>query len=95
MTKFINNLEKSKIEVEIQKIAKTKLDEVHFPKIMPKLTKRQKRAIEIAITKRYYSYSRKINLEDLAKEMKVGVSTFQEHLRKAENKIIPLFSYSE
>lgn len=92
---FIKNLEKTKIEVNILKIIESKLDEIHFPKIMPKLTKSQKRAIEIAIINGYYKYPRKVSLEKLAKEMKIGISTFQEHLRKAENKILPLFSEFE
>jgi len=95
ITEFIKNLEKSKIDVEIQKIIRSKLNDIHFPKIMPKLTKNQKRAIELAVTKGYYNYPRNTNLKELAKEKKVGISTFQEHLRKAENRIIPLFSEFE
>lgn len=93
--RFIKNLEKSKIDIEIKSIVQSKLSELHFPKIMPKLTKNQKKAIELAIIKGYYSYPRKANLNEMAKQMNIGISTFQEHLRKAENKIIPLFSEFE
>src|SRR4030043_324338 len=48
LTRFIENLEERKIEVKSLKIIESKLDEVHFPKIMPKLTKSQKRAMELA-----------------------------------------------
>jgi predicted DNA binding protein len=92
LIKFIEKLEKSKIQLEILKLYNSKLDEIHFPKIMPRLTKKQKRAIELAISNGYYKYPRKVNLDKLADEMGIGISTFQEHLRKAENKILPLFS---
>lgn len=93
--RFIRNLGKSKIDVKIQSIIQSKLSEIHFPKIMPKLTKKQKKAIEIAIINGYYQYPRKKDLKDLAGIMHIGISTFQEHLRRAENKIIPLFSEFE
>jgi CheY-like chemotaxis protein len=35
---------------------------------------------------------RKVDLGDLAKLMKVSTSTYQEHLRKAESKLLPFFS---
>ena len=57
---------------------------------MPKLTKNQKKAIEIAYNSGYYTYPRKMSLEDLAKIAGIGISTFQEHLRKAEMKLLPV-----
>jgi len=92
INEFINNLEKEKgLTLEIQKIKSVKLDDIHFPHIMPKLSPKQKRAFELAIENGYYRFPRKAGLEELAKIMKVSISTFQEHLRKAEEKIIPSF----
>ncbi len=44
-----------------------------------------------AYANNYYSYPRKISIEELAKIDKKATSTFQEHLRKAEIKILPNF----
>ena len=90
LANFIKNLEKDKeMNVVIEKIHEIKLEDVYFPKLMPKLSERQKRAFELAVEHGYYNFPRKIGLEGLAKAMKVSVSTLQEHLRRAEEKIIP------
>ncbi len=92
ITEFIKNLEKEKeLKLDILKIQKVKLEDIHFPRIMPKLSPKQKRAFELAVEYGYYKFPRKVGLEKLAKIMKVSVSTLQEHLRKAEEKIIPSF----
>ena len=88
---FINKLKKTMDFLEIKKLVKSKLSEVYFPMVVPKLTKQQKRALEIAIENGYYTYPRKIKLEKLAKLIGVSLSTYQEHLRKAESKILLLF----
>ena len=44
---------------------------------------------ELAYENGYYSYPRKITLKKLAGLAKIGISTFQEHLRKAELKLLP------
>lgn len=89
---FIKGLSREKgMNLEIEKIEEVKMDDVHFPHVMPKLSKKQKRAFELAVENGYYKFPRKINLGKLAKLMNVSVSTFQEHLRKAEERIIPTF----
>jgi hypothetical protein len=63
--------------------------------MLPKLTSKQRRALELAVKHGYYFFPRKTTLEDLAKGMHVSYSTFQAHLRKAEHKLIPyLYSWS-
>lgn len=57
--------------------------------LFPRLTTKQRDAIELAITHGYYDYPRKIDVQDLAKLAKLAFSTFQAHLRKAEKKLIP------
>jgi len=52
------------------------------------LTNKQMQAIKIAFNKGYYNYPRKSTIPELAKSIKKSYSTFQENLRKAENKII-------
>jgi len=40
----------------------------------------------------YYTWPRKADLGVLARQAGVSVSTFQEHLRKAEAKLLPFFA---
>ena len=93
LIKFISDLKHEKnVEIELNKIQNVKLNDVYFPKIMPNLSDKQKECFQLAVTNGYYAYPRNINLQDLAKLAKIAVSTFQEHLRKAEEKFMPTFS---
>ena len=81
-------------EVEIKSVKETKLSEIFFPHIFPKLSPKQKEAIELAVKSGYYNYPRKIDLEKMAQIKKVKRQTFQENLRRAEKKIIPFLTQS-
>jgi predicted DNA binding protein len=70
-------------------ISKEKVTDIYLPHLMPKLTDKQKTAVSIAYQQGYYEYPKKTNIEKLAKTMKLAPSTFQEHLRKAEEKLMP------
>lgn len=90
LTGFVKGLKAEKgIEVKIEKVEEVKLSDVYFPRLLPKLSEKQRRAFEIAVENGYYEFPRNIGLKGLAKAMNVSVSTFQEHLRKAEEKILP------
>lgn len=89
LEEFMSKLKKHMDYFELLKLEKSKLTDVYFPQIMPKLSNKQKKAIELAYSQGYYSYPRKVELKDLAKESKISVPTFQEHLRKAEIKLLP------
>lgn len=52
------------------------------------LTPKQLEAIRIAFKRGFYNYPRKIRISDLAKEAGSARSTFQEHLRLAEIRLI-------
>ncbi len=86
---FIKALKEHMDIATIMKLEQSPLTDIYFPNIMPKLSKSQRKAIELAYEHQYYSYPRKISLEQLAKIAGVGISTFQEHLRKAELKLLP------
>ncbi|MEK6928296.1 MAG: helix-turn-helix domain-containing protein [Nanoarchaeota archaeon] len=73
-------------------IEKTNMEEIYFPKIRPKLPEKQNLAFELALKRGYYSWPRQVDLGDLAKEIGISVSTFQENLRKAEAKLLPFFA---
>ena len=60
---------------------------------MPNLTQLQKQAIELAIQQGYYRTPRKIDLRKLARIMNLSLSTYQQHLRAAEEKLIPNILY--
>lgn len=89
---FMESIEREKgLVMKLLEIKKTKLSYVHFPQVMPKLSPKQKRAFELAVECGYYGFPRKADLKELAKMMGVSVSTFQEHLRRAEGKLFPSF----
>lgn len=52
------------------------------------MTQKQLEAIRIAFKRGFYKYPRRIRISDLAKEAGSARSTFQEHLRLAEIKLI-------
>ena len=53
-----------------------------------RLSKRQREAFRLARTRGYYEYPRRSTARDLAAEFGVTKTTFLEHLRKAEEKLL-------
>jgi len=95
VSKFISEVEKKIKNFNLLKFHKVDIDNVFFPKLMPNLTAKQKRAIELAIQEGYYKSPRKTDLRKLAKLMGVSLATFQQHLRASEEKLMPnILSYS-
>lgn len=93
---FIDNVENDIEDFKLLRFYNEDIDNVFFPKLMPNLTQKQKRAIELAIQLGYYKSPRKIDLRKLAKMMGISLATYQQHLRSAEEKLIPnLLSYSK
>ncbi|MEI7718724.1 MAG: helix-turn-helix domain-containing protein [archaeon] len=97
LSKVLSSLEKEKKKfsnLRLDKFGKLKLDEIYFPKLLPKMSSQQKIAFQLALANGYYGYPRKKDLKDLAKIMGVSISTYQEHLRRAEEKLMPLLGNS-
>ena len=67
---------------------KEKLKNFGFLTIFPELTKKQEEILNLALNNGYYEYPRKISLDKLTVLTKTSFSTIQEHIRKAENKIL-------
>ena len=52
------------------------------------LTGRQRQALITAYSLGYYDVQRKVSSEEVSRHLNMGKSTFVEHLRKAERKIV-------
>lgn len=87
--KLIKNA-KTTTYFEILKFKKEMIKEIYLPKLFPKLSKKQQEAFNLAVKNGYYKVPKQITLEKLAEIMKISKPTLQEHLRKAESKLIPL-----
>ena len=87
LVKRINKL-KPEAWAELLKVSQEDVD-LFIPTILSKLTEKQRWAYETACRLGYYSYPREMDLEQIAKKLGVPVSTFREHLRLAESKLLP------
>ena len=95
VAQFVNHTKRTIKDFKLLRMSQEKIDNVFFPRLMPKLTDKQKRSIELAIEEGYYETPRRTNLRQLAKIMKVSLATYDQHLRVAEEKLIPnILSYS-
>lgn len=79
-------------ETELKSIQNMKLAEIYLPQIYPKLSPKQKQALELAVKEGYYDYPRRIYLEKLAHIAKVKRQSYQENLRRAEKKLVPFLT---
>jgi len=77
------------VEYELFYFKEQKINNLMIYSIMPKLTDKQKHVLLLAVNEGYYGYPRKIKLVQLAKLMKISLSTYQFHLAKAEAKLMP------
>ena len=76
---------------ELIKVKQEKIKNISLVSVHPDLTIKQKKAIELALNHGYYNYPRGIELKKLARLMGLSYSTYQAHLRKAEQKLLPFF----
>jgi predicted DNA binding protein len=79
------------VHIELQKISKEKIRDLYVPHLMPDITESQKKAITLAYKNGYYSFPKKMDIARLAEIAGLSPSTFQEHLRRAEQKLVPFF----
>lgn len=76
---------------ELFSIKEENLNSISTLNIFPDLTDKQKQALELAFREGYYEYPKRITIPKLAELAKCSYSTFQEHLKKAEKKVIESF----
>lgn len=89
---FIDESKKGADEFRIVKIEQTDLGEIYFARLKSSMTELQRRAFELATEDGYYDYHRKTELSKLSKKMGISLSTYREHLRRAEKKVFPEFA---
>ncbi|GAB7095363.1 helix-turn-helix domain-containing protein [Halolamina litorea] len=81
---------------DIELLSKTAISETQIPhtmlapagRLFEDLTDRQLAALQVALERGYYEQPRKTTLRELAEGTTVARSTYEEHLRKAENKLL-------
>ncbi|WP_418285617.1 helix-turn-helix domain-containing protein [Halorubrum sp. DTA46] len=81
---------------EIELLSKTSISEKQIPhsmlapanQLFEDITDRQLAALQLALERGYYEQPRETSLRDLADQTVVARSTYEEHLRKAENKLL-------
>jgi predicted DNA binding protein len=81
---------------DIEVLSKTAVTEQRVPhsmlapvdQLFEGLTERQMAALRLALERGYYEQPRKTSLRELAEDTAVARSTYEEHLRKAENKLL-------
>lgn len=89
---LIKILDIPNFQTKLISIKETNLGDIFLPSIHPKLSPKQKEAIELAVAKGYYEWPKKTDLNKLSKITKVKRQTFQETLRRAEKKLIPFLT---
>jgi predicted DNA binding protein len=80
----------------IDVLSKTAITEQQIPhsmlapvdQLFEDVTERQMAALRLALESGYYEQPRKTSLRELAERTSVALSTYEEHLRKAENKLL-------
>ena len=81
---------------DIEVLSKTAITEQQIPhsmlapvdQLFEAVTERQLAALRLALESGYYEQPRKTSLRELADRTSVARSTYEEHLRKAENKLL-------
>jgi predicted DNA binding protein len=92
LTRFSDEVTSHMDHAEMLGISKKGMYDFYAQVATPKLSRSQKEALRLAYSHDYYSFPRKTGLDKLARKAGISVSTFQEHLRKAENKLIPMLA---
>jgi predicted DNA binding protein len=90
LIEFINGIKREVTKkISVLKIEQTKLKDIYFSHLMPNLTSHQKKALTLALEEGYYHWPKKTDFGKLSKLMDVSVATYREHLKRAEQKLMP------
>ncbi|WP_436345333.1 helix-turn-helix domain-containing protein [Natronorubrum sp. FCH18a] len=80
--------EDSDAEVSVETITSTPTDESERKHRMDALTSTQREVFELARSRGYYQWPRGVSTRELAGELDISKTTFLDHLRKAESKLL-------
>lgn len=72
-------------------LKRTPLSRIFLPQLLPKLTEKQRKVLSLAQERGYWHYPRKIDLNQLAKELKLAKSTVHETLKRAEARLLEYY----
>ena len=89
MVHIDEEMAKKHYSAKILKFKQEKINNISITSIMPSLSKQQYVAFNLAVNNGYYEFPKLITLDDLARLMKISYSTYQEHLKRAESKLLP------
>jgi|SRR3989344_6594253 len=81
---------KTTLYFEVLRFEEKELDDVYVMGLFPQMPKKQREAMELAYASGYYRFPKETNLDKLAKMSRVSKQTFQENLKKAESRLMPL-----
>lgn len=90
LTKLIRTAKKH-YHAKLFSLKREKIKTIANLEFAPELTEKQLETLVLAFKEGYYEYPRKFTLPQLAYNTKKSYSTIQEHVSKAENKIIEFF----
>ncbi|MCX6798914.1 MAG: helix-turn-helix domain-containing protein [Candidatus Diapherotrites archaeon] len=88
LTRFLKTAQRW-VKIDVQSISNEKIRDFYIPHFLPDLTEKQKKAILLAYKNGYYDFPKRTEIQRLAKLAGLSPSAFQEHLRRAEQKLIP------
>ncbi|WP_267642984.1 helix-turn-helix domain-containing protein [Haloarchaeobius amylolyticus] len=74
--------------IEVQHISSGRSHSGGSTQYLRLLSQRQREVFELARREGYYQWPREVSLQDLADELDISKTTFTEHLRKAEAKLL-------
>ena len=77
------------IEFRLLEFRRKVIHDVYVASLVPKLSPQQFEALRIAYEEGFYQFPKKTDLNQLARMMKKSKATVQEHLKKAEAKMMP------
>ncbi len=75
--------------LQLLKLKEQRVD-FFIPDILEKLPEKRRDVLKKAVESGYYSFPRRMNLKQLARRLHISPATLREHLRLAENALIPM-----
>lgn len=86
---FLLEILKSRYNARLLCIGQRESSSIPVLRSSIRLTGRQRYALELALKNGYYKQPRQVSVKGLSKIANLSFSTFQQHLRKAESKVLP------